>query len=195
MKPKHLGADKELIRANMKQRREAMPSHEVRAFSERITNKLLQLKPLLEAKVIMAYMSIQNEVDLGPAIEQLAGEDRILLLPRVEGPQIQAVRFGGVEEMRVSPYGILEPLGPAWDVRKIDAVLVPGLAFDYQGYRVGYGKGYYDRFLPQLRKEAFLCGVCYEFQVIASCAPDEADHPVNWIVTERSELMIDEVYF
>lgn len=195
MKTNRPSADKQLIRVNMKKRREAMPSDEVQAFSERIINKLLQLKPLLDARVIMSYMSIHNEVDLGPAIEQLAGEGRILLLPRVEGPQIQAVRFGRGEEMRESPYGILEPLGPAWDVRQIDAVLVPGLAFDYQGYRIGYGMGYYDRFLPQLRKDAFLCGVCYEFQVIDCCAPDQKDHPVNWIVTERSELMIDPCYF
>lgn len=195
MKTDHLPVNKELIREEMRQRREAMPSTDVLAFSGQIVNKLLQLKPLRDARVIMGYMSIRNEVDLEPAYEQLAVEDRVLLLPRVEGHQIQAVRFTGKQEMRTSAYGIWEPSGPAWDVQQIDAVLVPGLAFDYQGYRVGYGRGYYDRFLPQLRKDAFLCGVCYEFQVIASCGPHQADHPVNWIVTERSELMIDQSYF
>ncbi len=187
--------DKEQIRKEIRQLRDGMPSSEVQTCSLQIAKRLLQLKPLREARVIMGYMSIDNEVDIGLVLEHFTRPDRILLLPRVEGRHIQAVQYTGPGALKKSAFGILEPSGPVWDPQQIDVVLVPGLAFDYQGYRIGYGKGYYDRFLPQLRKNAFLCGVCYEFQVIPSCNPHQADFPVDWIMTERSELMIDEAYF
>mgnify|MGYP000972433359 CR=1 FL=1 len=182
-------------RREMLQQREQLAPAEAQLFSEEIVQKLLELKPLQDARVIMGYMSIRNEVDLWPLFEQLHQEDKMLLLPRIDGSEIHAIHFSDPAGLQKSRYGILEPVGPPFAPERIDAVLVPGVAFDYQGYRIGYGKGYYDRFLPRLRKDAFTCGVCYEFQVIVSAFPQAADCPVKWIVTERSELMIDERYF
>lgn len=191
----HADVDKEHIRCQIKQRRQAMSPSEVRDYSLQICKKLLQLEPLREARVIMGYMSIGHEVDISLMLERFSRPERTLLLPRVEGRHIKAVPFTTLDALQKSAYGILEPVGTAWDPQQIDAVLVPGLAFDYQGYRIGYGKGYYDRFLPRLRKNAFLCGICYEFQVIPFCNPHQQDYPVDWIVTERSELMINESFF
>ena len=101
----------------------------------------------------------------------------------------------GWEDIQAGPFGIREPLGKAFDPRLIEAVLVPGLVFDYKGYRIGYGKGYYDRFLPHLSDSAFICGVCYEFQVVENIFPHQHDIPMHWIVTDHSELVISWDYF
>ena len=83
----------------------------------------------------------------------------------------------------------------AFAVDKIDVVIVPALVFDANGYRLGYGKGYYDRFLPDLNKQCFKCGVCYEFQVVNNIYPHPGDVPVHWIVTDHSEIAVDWDFF
>ena len=149
---------------------------------------------MYDAQIVMGYMSIRNEVDLKPVFARAAQKRQDPGPSRVEGGNTPHP-CSDPGAMKLSRFGILEPAGPPVEPEKIDAVLVPGLAFDYQGYRIGYGRGYYDRFLPRLRKDAFTCGVCYEFQVVVSVFPHEQDCPVKWIVTERSELMIDQRYF
>jgi len=188
-------SSKMAIRQQVLHKRLQLMPAEVKLLSYAIGRKLMELKPLDDAQIVMGYMSIRNEVDLGPVFEELRKKGKTLVLPRVEGTEIHAIPFSDTDSLTVSRYGILEPAGLPIEPGQIDAVLVPGLAFDYQGYRIGYGKGYYDRFLPRLRKDAFTCGVCYEFQVVVSAFPHKEDCPVKWIVTERSELMIDERYF
>lgn len=183
------------LRRQMRIRREKLSRKEVQEDSRIISHKLMELEPVRKANNIMCYSSIGNEVDLQFLIESPSMSNTILL-PRVEkNDDMAAVKFTGWEQTGRSSYGILEPQGDAYPVDKIDVVIVPGLVFDYNGYRLGYGKGYYDRFLKQLRPGAFICGVGYEFQVVEKVFPHEKDLPVDWIVTEKSELVIDWDYF
>lgn len=187
---------KKKIRQEMLRKRGDLSPAEVDLFSKEIAARLVELEAIKKARVVMGFMSIRNEVDLWPFLEVFRQEDKTVLLPRVmDHESIQAIPFQSKGALQKSPYGILEPVGSSYDPAQIDVVLVPGLAFDYSGHRIGYGRGYYDRFLPLLGKHTFICGVCYEFQVIASVYPDENDHAVDWIVTERSELMINERFF
>ena len=80
------------------------------------------------------------------------------------------------------------------EVSQIDVVLVPGLVFDSSGHRLGYGKGYYDRFLSLLYPHTFICGVCYDFQVADNVFPHPGDIPMHCIVTEKSEIVIKRFY-
>lgn len=144
----------------------------------------------------MAYASINNEVDLVPLMGKWHQEGRTILLPRVEANgRMEAVKWTGWDKVKSGPFGIREPLGEPFDPDQIDAVLTPGLVFDYKGFRLGYGKGFYDRFLPRLNESAFICGVCYEFQVIENAYPHKEDIPMHWIVTDHSELVINWNYF
>lgn len=188
-------AQRNELRRQMKTRREQLSGKEVQEYSSIITHKLMELEPVRKARNIMFYSSIRNEVDVRSLIESQSMFSTVLL-PRVEeNGDMAAVKFTGWEQTCHSSYGILEPQGEAYPVDKIDAVIVPGLVFDFKGYRLGYGKGYYDRFLKQLRPGAFMCGVGYEFQVVEKTFPHEQDLPVHWIVTEKSELVIDWDYF
>lgn len=73
--------------------------------------------------------------------------------------------------------------------------MVPGVAFDGNGHRLGYGRGFYDRFLPGLPPSVFLCGVAYEFQIVDAVFPEEQDIPMHWIVSEQSEVAVDMRFF
>ncbi|NLB89070.1 MAG: 5-formyltetrahydrofolate cyclo-ligase [Syntrophomonadaceae bacterium] len=186
------------MREEMSAKRKELVPEEVKQYSEAICNKLQELVGIENARTIMGFSSFGNEVQLMPWLESIADEKQILL-PRVEkGGLMVAVPFTGWENVKSGPFGIKEPIGEPFDLKKIDVVIVPGLVFDYKGYRLGYGKGYYDRFLKELqelRNDVFLCGVCYDFQIIDTIHPHERDVPVHWIVTEKSELVVDWNHF
>lgn len=183
------------LRQEMMEKRSRLLPEQVEQMSRQICHKLSELKPVQDARNIMGFTSIRNEVLLMPWLEEISAQRKILL-PRVETDgNMSAVEFHGWDKIKKGSFGIAEPLGEPFNPANIDVVLTPGLVFDYQGYRLGYGKGFYDRFLKRLRPDAFICGVGYEFQVVENIYPHEADVPVHWIVTDKSELGIDWNYF
>lgn len=183
------------LRSKMKKRRQLLSQDEIKRTGQLIARALDQLNPVREAKTIMCFQAIQNEVDLGLFMQEQLQKGKKILLPRVEGDRIVAVQWQGEADCQISSFGISEPIGEAYPAEEIDVVLVPGLVFDARGYRLGYGKGYYDRFLPLLRSNAFQCGVAYEFQIVDNVFPHERDVPVHWIVTEQSEVLVDADFF
>lgn len=184
------------LRKDMSKKRENLHVEDVKKLSEQICTRLYELHPLKGAKSIMGFVPIRNEVNLMPFLEQQMKSGKTILLPRVEdNGEMLAVEFKGWDKTKISSYGIAEPVGEPYPEDKIDVVLVPGLVFDGNGYRLGYGKGYYDRFLPRLKNNAFKCGSCYDFQIVEDVFPHEKDIPVQWILTDKSELGIDWDYF
>lgn len=183
------------LRREMKSRRNNMSGSETEELSKIICQRLEKLQPLAQAEVIMGYSSIRNEVNLIPWLQKLKQQGRTILLPRVQENRLVAVELKDEEDMDQSSFGIREPRGEPFDEDQVDVVLVPGLVFDVQGYRLGYGKGYYDRFLPIVGKHCFNCGVCYEYQVVDNVFPHSGDVPVHWIITERSEIAVDWNFF
>ena len=175
--------------------RNLLSPDQVEEKSRRIMERLKEIEPLRQARVIMAYSPIRNEVDLWPYLEDMLGQGKTILLPRVEGDMLEAVEFKGRDQCRTSSFGITEPLGPGQPLELIEAVLVPGVAFDGNGHRLGYGKGFYDRFLSELPPSVFRCGVAYEFQIVEAVFPGERDIPVHWIVSEQSEVAADMRFF
>ncbi|HPF44354.1 MAG TPA: 5-formyltetrahydrofolate cyclo-ligase [Syntrophomonadaceae bacterium] len=164
---------------------------QVQEMSGSIIQKLGDFKQITEAETVMCFLSIKNEVNLYPFIDQAQEQGKRVLVPRVESAgAIRAVEYQ-LESVRKGPYGIIEPEGEPVDEKLIDAVLVPGLVFDFQGYRLGYGAGYYDRFLPLLRPDTFVCGVCYDWQVVETVFPQTKDVAVDWIVTDKSEVVVN----
>lgn len=184
------------LRQQMQMKRSNLTPDQVEVMSQQIVSRLDQLEPLRQARYIMGFASIKNEIKLSSWLEEKISNGYVILLPRVESNgQLEAVEFKGWEQTKAGPFGIKEPTGDPFDPHLIDVVLVPGLVFDARGYRLGYGKGYYDRFLPRLRPEAFCCGLCYDFQVVDDVYPHQSDVPVHWIVTEKAELVFDWEFF
>lgn len=134
------------------------------------------LKEYAEAKVVMVYMPIKGESD----VTGILGDSKVFVTAVTENEDMYAAKIG---EMTVGQFGISEPLDKTvFDKEKIDVVLVPGVAFDKKGNRIGFGKGYYDRFLKNM--SAVKIGVCHSFQLLEEAESGCHDVKMDMIVTE-----------
>lgn len=133
------------------------------------------------SKCILLYWSFGNELPTHEVVIRWSKEKKILL-PQIIGEEMVAAPFTGTENMRfVPPFGIGEPESPAIEsTGDIDLIIVPGVAFDANGNRLGRGKAFYDRFLPKCN--AFVIGVGYHFQLITNVPHDTNDVKMNLIV-------------
>ena len=144
---------------------------------------IARLRPLLaEAQTIVAYYALPDEVCTHQLLEELVAEGKTVLLPKVldeEGMELR--RYQGPQDLCEGAYHIMEPTGEAFPaLSQIDIALIPGLAFDAQGHRLGRGKGYYDRFLTSFKGKTI--GVCFDFQKVAEVPVDAHDIAVDRVV-------------
>ena len=184
------------LRQEKRAMRQTLLPAERQRVAELLAVRLMELYPIQQAERLMAFVSLADEIDLSLFIEHWLEQGRELWLPRVsEGQGLEAVPFRGWEQTSFSNFGVREPLGPAGEPRKLEIILVPGLVFDASGYRLGYGKAYYDRFLAGIPPHIFKCGVGYEFQVVDDIGPQPHDVPMDWIITEKSEIAVNMDFF
>lgn len=149
--------------------------------SVELWSRVAHLAEYRNASGVMAFVGFRGEPDTDPLFARLAAEGKRLLLPRVEGGEI--VVCDGSGPMVTSRFGVSEPTGPALDLAVVDLVIVPGLAFTSSGGRLGYGGGYYDRFLPRLAPEVPNVGVCFDEQVIDDLPVEAHDIRVRRVVS------------
>ncbi len=177
------------VRARMRAVRDGIPPVERVRLAGLIRERLLALPEVAGARAVMAFHSIGSEVEMSDISEGLAETGRQILLPVVEAGALQAAPFEPGSELVPGRFGVLEPADRTLAKHeRIDVVIVPGLAFDREGYRVGYGGGYYDRFLAALVSRAFRAGVCFEAQLIDAVPHASDDEPVHAVVTEAETI-------
>ena len=138
---------------------------------------------LTNAKTILAYYSLPDEVDTSQLLDDLVAEGKTVLLPKViDDENMEIRRYTGRQDLEEGILHLMEPIGePFTDYEDIDIVVVPGLAFDAEGHRLGRGRGYYDRFLHR-KNHPFCVGICFDFQKVAEVPVDEYDIPVDEVV-------------
>ena len=143
--------------------------------------------------VVSGYHPIGSEIDPRPLLAKLRGEGHNVVLPVVISKNAPLLFREWVEgdPMVRGPFGVTEPLPGAPEVTP-DVLLVPLLAFDRRGFRLGYGGGFYDRTLTNLRKQGvpMAVGVGFAAQEVDVVPVAEYDQPLNWIVTEREAIEI-----
>ena len=100
-------------------------------------------------------------------------------------------RVSGLDELVPGRYGIPEPVGEVWDPVRADVIVVPGVAFDLSGHRIGYGKGYYDKALHRLEGLGRLVGFCYDFQLVEEIVGEPHDVTMDFIVTELRVVRVN----
>ncbi len=174
------------LRQKLRAVRAALPSDACDARSAEITRRLLDLEELRSARTVLAFASIRNEVRTGRLIEALWERGDCVLLPRVAGDELDLRIVGPDTPLEEGAFSVPEPpIGAAsGSASEVDFALVPALAVDPHGYRIGYGGGYYDRLLPCLTR-ATSCVVAYDFQLIAEVPALPFDVPVDLVVTDR----------
>jgi 5-formyltetrahydrofolate cyclo-ligase len=177
---------KEDLRRQIKQIKRQFTPQQLEELSLPVISRL---KPLLaEAQTIMAYYSLPDEVNTHGLIDDLVAEGKTVLLPKVTGPDTMELRrYTGRDDLQEGAYHILEPMGELFtDFSSIDLILVPGLAFDAAGHRLGRGRGYYDRLLSSLftiHSSLFSSiGVCFDFQKVDEVPVDAHDIAMDKVV-------------
>lgn len=181
------------LRKCMKEKRAALSEEEALQKNQAIHSKLLASSVLEEAEKILVYLSFDHEIDTRPLIDRWLEEKRQVYVPVMEAEtrSIFPVRiFEGYRNLPKNNYGIQEPSldeASVLDVGQLDLVIVPGLAFDKLGNRLGYGGGYYDRFIPKLSETAKTVALCYGFQLVEEVPVDPFDQKIQLILTELQE--------
>ena len=149
---------------------------------------IARLRPrLVEAQTILAYYSLPDEVCTRQLIDELIAEGKTVLLPKVlDAGRMELRRYTGPHDLTEGAYGIMEPVGePFTDYALIDIALIPGMAFDAAGHRLGRGRGYYDRFLNSqwsMVNGQWLIGLCFDFQKVPVLPSDDHDIPVDIVI-------------
>ena len=175
---------KKELRKEIRARKRDIPVDELREMSRLLCKRLLANERLGNASTVMMYYPLSDEVDVTPVIEQLAESGKTVVLPQVTGEAEMVLRrYTGKADLREGAFGIMEPCGELFtDYEAIDVAIIPGMAFDRHGNRLGRGKGYYDRFLPLLPTRVYKIGVCFPFQLLDDIPMEEHDKRVNLIV-------------
>ena len=138
------------------------------------------------ASTLLLYHSLPDEVDTHDFIRKWA-EEKTILLPVVVGEELELRLYTGPDSMRIGAYHIEEPTGEVFtDYSSIDLAIVPGVAFDNQGNRLGRGKGYYDRLLPHLT-HTYKIGICFSFQQIEEVPSEAFDIRMDEVISATAK--------
>ncbi len=179
---------KETIRTQISAIRKALSAEEVRTFSQQIVEKIEQDTLFRQAKHILIYSPIQNEVDICSLMEKF-NTTKQFYLPVVIGNGAMEIRpYTPETELRSGKFQILEPEVSSTCSSKIDLIICPGVAFDYAKSRLGRGGGYYDRHLAKVQ-DVMICAVAYDFQVLEQLLPtDIHDQKMHCIYTPTQKI-------
>lgn len=171
------------LRTELKKLRAAMSFHEVTKKSNAICNAISALPVFESANTVMVYLSFKNEADTRGIISEALRRGKTVLVPSVNGDEILPCVLGEHCSLRKGSFGIDEPQSREIWQSAIDLCIVPGLGFDLRGGRIGFGKGYYDRFLKKHTCKKL--GAAYSCQIRDNVFAEEHDIPMDIIVTER----------
>ena len=176
---------KEEIRKRERGKRDSIHLRKVMSASTSIRERLVALEEFQNAQSIGFYVSVGKEVFTHAMIKMALALNKQVLIPCVEEDTISFSEIASLDDLVQDMHGIPVPVvknQAIAEAGEIDLFVVPGIAFTEKGYRIGYGRGMYDRFLAQV-PEAGKIGLCYE-ENITNFAPSQHDVPMNLIVTE-----------
>ena len=174
--------DKKELRRTIRERKRAMTEEEIVSRSERLGVLFAQSEAYKAAKTIYGYLPYNQEVRTVPMLEQALKDGKRVAVPKVYGDEMKFLYLDDLTQVSKGYAGIPEPIadGPVAD-DETALVLMPGLAFDPQGHRIGYGGGFYDKFLAAEPNHPTLA-LCYEFQMLPELHTEEHDIPVDTVL-------------
>lgn len=186
---------KKELRKKVQELRDALPLEKREELSARIAENLWSIPEFAAAKTVLFFISFRSEVNTLPMIERALAEGKRVCVPctNMDDKSMTASQLHDIsEDLQLGNYDILEPrpecLNPV-PPEEIDVVLMPGVAFDLTGGRLGYGGGYYDRFLEKCSPRCLLVAVAFELQIVEHVPCADHDRHIHKIVTE--ERVID----
>ena len=181
-----LAARKAALRSMIRASRAAVPASERAAASEAVAGRAASLPEVGRARVVLGYRALAEEIDPAPLLEMLRARGARIALPRVAAPGELALHWvERDQDLIAGDLGVLEPApgtpGPRLDA--VHLVVVPGVAFDARGRRLGMGGGFYDRLLAGLPASSRAVAIAYDEQLVDDVPVGENDRSVDFLVT------------
>ena len=182
---------KDNLRKEMLQKRKSMETRDVSSFSNKIISAIMELPEFINSKNIMIYLSFNKEVNTYPLARWCLDNGKTVIAPYCIPSKREIVPYkitNLINDLTKSTFGVMEPkhdLLEKANIEDIDLVIVPGVVFDENCNRIGFGAGYYDRFLPRILKNTPTIGIAYDYQIVDEVPTGEYDVPLDFIITEE----------
>ena len=182
---------KDSIRSELIKKRNAIPPEVRNAKNRMIHERLYALDAFIEANVIFSFVSFRTEVDTFRIIKKAFLDNKKVVIPKVSKAthMLLLYEIKDMDELLPGSMGIPEPSvttdDRSFSIHDVEIVIIPGLGFDIHGNRIGYGAGYYDKLLAEMKKAVPIIAPAYEEQVVDSIPSEAHDVKVNGIVTDR----------
>lgn len=182
---------KDDLRKEMLAKRKIMETQSVSSFSNKIISSIMELPEFINSKNIMLYLSFNKEVNTYPLARWCFDNGKNVIVPYCIQSKREIVPYkitNLIDDLSKSKFGVMEPKHDILErvnMEDIDLIIVPGVVFDEECNRIGFGAGYYDRFLPKKLKSTPAIGIAYEYQVIDKVPSGEYDVPLDFIITEE----------
>ena len=174
------GFEKKEIRRRMKARRKVLKPTEKREYDRWVCRELYRIIERNGFKVVHAYIPLQNEINIAPLLRELLEKDIRVICPKaLPNGVLENRELHSFQDLERGVMGTQHPANPVEYTGPIDMVIIPGLAFDRDKFRVGYGGAYYDTFLTMLPNTTLKVGVFYPFQEIEQVPREEHDMPFD----------------
>jgi 5-formyltetrahydrofolate cyclo-ligase len=180
---------KQELRARMRAVRRVLPLAACAGRSSRANARVMELPEFVRARTVIGYNAMRKELDPTGLLARAASLGKRVGLPRVQDDHLQLHVYEPSDALEENQLGMLEPLAsaPVIDNAEVDLIVVPALALDAQGYRIGYGRAFYDRLLPAL-VNAFYVGVAYDFQLVPELPKQAHDAAMHCVVSDARTL-------
>ena len=174
--------NKQELRSAIRARKRAMTMEEIETRSDALCQKFLESDAYRRASTLYGYLPYNQEVRTWPFLERAIADGKRVAVPKVYGDEMKFIYLEDLTQVEKGYSGIPEPIadGPVAE-DKTALVLMPGLAFDPQGHRIGYGGGFYDKFLSREPEHPTLA-LCYEFQMVEKLETEQFDIPVDEVI-------------
>jgi len=174
--------DKTALRKWIREQKRAMTTAEIEEKSRILGEKFRNSQAYKEASVIYGYLPYNQEVRTVPMLRQALADGKRVAVPKVFGEEMKFIYLTDLDRVEKGYAGIPEPVDDGPEAEDPTAlVLMPGLAFDPEGHRIGYGGGFYDKFLAKEPEHPTLA-LCYDFQMLPKLETEAFDIPVDWVI-------------
>jgi 5-formyltetrahydrofolate cyclo-ligase len=181
--------EKSSLRKLLLEKRDGLSADFIDIASKKIQKNLKKMQDYKIAKTIAAYYSIGSEVRTHDILQDILSNGKTLALPRVEGDHLVFCNVSRFEDLEKGEFGIMEPKQTCPQINKFDVILVPAIAMTKDGHRLGYGKGFYDRFLAGT--ECTTIALTYSKFVVKNIPFSEGDIKIRFIITEDEIINSD----
>lgn len=174
--------DKKELRKKIREQKRAMTEEQIESASKKLAQMFLTSESYRNANTIYGYLPYNQEVRTVPMLERALADGKKVAVPKVYGDEMKFIYLTDLTQVAEGYAGIPEPIADGPVAEDLTAlVLMPGLAFDLEGHRIGYGGGFYDKFLNAEPNHPTIA-LCYDFQMVAQLPTEEFDVPVDCVL-------------